>query len=48
MRLLSLILLAVYFDNGFKRAIEQVLLFNPEAKMDELDPFVGGKIVDDE
>jgi hypothetical protein len=43
--------LAVYFENGFRRAKEQVLLFNPEAKVDELDPFkvvVEGKLVDDE
>jgi hypothetical protein len=43
--------LAVYFENGFKRATEQVLLFNPEAKMDELDPFkiiIDGKLEDDE
>jgi hypothetical protein len=43
--------LAVYFENGFKRAKEQVLLFNPEAKMEELDPFkiiVDGELVDDE
>jgi hypothetical protein len=42
--------LAVYFENGFRRAKEQVLLFNPEAKVDELDPFkvvVEGKLVDD-
>jgi len=43
--------LAVYFENGFRRAKEQVLLFNPEAKVDELDPFkiiVDGELVDDE
>jgi hypothetical protein len=43
--------LAIYFENGFKRATEQVLLLNPDAKMDELDPFkiiVDGKLVDDE
>lgn len=43
--------LALYFDSGFKRAKEQVLLFNPEAKMDDLDPFkvvVNGELVDDE
>jgi hypothetical protein len=43
--------LALYFQNGFKLATEQVLLFNPEAKMEELDPFkiiVDGKLVDDE
>jgi septal ring factor EnvC (AmiA/AmiB activator) len=28
--------LAVYFENGFRRATEQVLLFNPEAKMESL------------
>jgi septal ring factor EnvC (AmiA/AmiB activator) len=43
--------LAIYFENGFRRAKEQVLLFNPEAKVDELDPFkviVDGELVDDE
>jgi chromosome segregation ATPase len=43
--------LAEYFENGFRRAKEQVLLFNPEAKVDELDPFkviVDGELVDDE
>jgi hypothetical protein len=43
--------LAVYFENGFRRAKEQVLLFNPEAKVEELDPFkcvVDGELVDDE
>jgi septal ring factor EnvC (AmiA/AmiB activator) len=43
--------LAVYFENGFRRAKEQVLLFNPEAKVDELDTFkiiVDGELVDDE
>jgi septal ring factor EnvC (AmiA/AmiB activator) len=43
--------LAIYFDNGFRRAKEQVLLFNPEAKVEELDPFkiiVDGELVDDE
>jgi hypothetical protein len=43
--------LAVYFEDGFRRAKEQVLLFNPEAKVDELDPFkiiVDGELVDDE
>jgi septal ring factor EnvC (AmiA/AmiB activator) len=43
--------IAVYFENDFRRATEQVLLFNPEAKMDEPDPFkviVEGKLVDDE
>jgi hypothetical protein len=43
--------LAVYFENGFRRATEQLLLLNPDAKMDELDPFkivVDGKLVEDE
>jgi hypothetical protein len=43
--------LAVYFEDGFRRAKEQVLLFNPEAKVDELDSFkiiVDGELVDDE
>lgn len=43
--------LAVYFEDGFKRATEQVLLFNPGAKVDELDSFkviVDGKLVDEE
>jgi septal ring factor EnvC (AmiA/AmiB activator) len=43
--------LAVYFENGFKHATEQVLLFNPEEKMEGLNPFkviVGDKLVDDE
>jgi hypothetical protein len=43
--------LAIYFENGFKRATEQVLLFNPDAKVEELDPFkiiVDGKLEDDE
>jgi hypothetical protein len=43
--------LAVYFQNGFKLATEQVALFNPEAKLEELDPFkviVDGQLVDDE
>lgn len=43
--------LALYFDNGFEQAKQQVLVFNPEAKLDELDPFkvvVDGKLVDDE
>ena len=43
--------LAVYFNNGFKRATVQVLFFNPEAKVDEVDPFkviVDGKLVDEE
>jgi chromosome segregation ATPase len=43
--------LALYFENGFMRAKEQVLLFNPEAKVEELDPFkiiVDGELVDDE
>jgi len=43
--------LALYFDMGFKLATEQVLLFNPEANMDEIDPFkviVDGKLVDEE
>jgi hypothetical protein len=43
--------LAVNFENGFSRAKEQVLLFNPEAKVEELDPFkiiVDGELVDDE
>jgi septal ring factor EnvC (AmiA/AmiB activator) len=43
--------LALYFENGFMRAKEQVLLFNPEAKVEELDPFkiiVDGELVNDE
>lgn len=43
--------LAVYFENGFNRAAEQALLLNPDAKLDDLDPFkiiVDGKLVDDE
>ena len=43
--------LAVYFDSGFKRATSQVLHFNPDAKVDELDSFkiiVDGKLVDEE
>jgi hypothetical protein len=43
--------LAVYFEDGFKRAAEQMLLFNPEAKLDELYSFkviVNGKFVDEE
>jgi len=43
--------LAQYFDDGFKRATQQVLHFNLEAKMDELDPFkilVDGKLVEEE
>jgi septal ring factor EnvC (AmiA/AmiB activator) len=43
--------LAMYFENSFSRAKEQVLLFNPEAKVEELDPFkiiVDGELVDDE
>jgi len=43
--------LAVYFDNGFNCATEQVLFFNPEAKVYELDSFkviVDGKLVDEE
>ncbi|AES70287.1 hypothetical protein MTR_3g050960 [Medicago truncatula] len=31
--------LALYFDNGFERALVQVLHFHPDAKVDELDPF---------
>jgi chromosome segregation ATPase len=31
--------LAVHFENGFRHAKEQVLFFNPEAKVEELDPF---------
>jgi len=31
--------LAIYFENGFKRATEQVLFFNPEEKVDEHDSF---------
>ena len=43
--------LAIYFEDGFMRAKDQVLLFNPEAKVDELDPFkiiANGELVDDE
>jgi predicted SnoaL-like aldol condensation-catalyzing enzyme len=43
--------LAVYFESGFKRSKEQVLLFYPEAKMEELVLFkvvVDGELVDDE
>jgi chromosome segregation ATPase len=43
--------LALYFEDDFMRAKEQVLLFNPEAKVEELDPFkiiVNGELVDDE
>jgi len=43
--------LAVYFDNGFKRATEQVLFFNPTVKVDGLDSFkiiVDGQLVDEE
>jgi len=29
--------LGVYFDKGFQRAREQVIFFNPQAKVDELD-----------
>jgi len=31
--------LAIYFENGFKRATKQVLFFNPEEKVDEHDSF---------
>jgi hypothetical protein len=43
--------LALYFDNGFERARAQVLHFNPDANVSELDPFkilVDGKLVDEE
>jgi septal ring factor EnvC (AmiA/AmiB activator) len=43
--------LAMYFEDGFMRAKDQVLLFNPDAKVDELDPFkiiANGELVDDE
>jgi len=43
--------LALYFDMGFKRAIEQVLLFNPEVNVDQVDPFkiiVDGKLMVEE
>lgn len=43
--------LALYFDNGFECAKAQVLHFNPDAKVDELDPFkvlVDGKLIDEE
>lgn len=42
--------LALYFDNGFERAKDQVLLFNPDAKLEELDPFkviVNGELVEE-
>jgi len=43
--------LAFYFDNGFERAKAQILHFNPDAIVDELDPFevlVDGMLVDEE
>jgi septal ring factor EnvC (AmiA/AmiB activator) len=43
--------LAIYFNDGFRRAKEQALFFNPEAKLEELDPFkviIDGEFVDDE
>lgn len=43
--------LALYFDNGFERALAQVLHFHPDAKVDELNPFkvlIDGKLVDEE
>lgn len=43
--------LAQYFDDDFNRAKEQVLHFNPDAKVEELDPFkvlVNGELVDEE
>jgi hypothetical protein len=41
--------LAIYFEKGYEHAKEQVLLFNPDAKVEELDPFkviVDGELVD--
>lgn len=43
--------LAQYFDDGFNRTKEQVLHFNPDAKVEELDPFkilVNGELIDEE
>lgn len=43
--------LALYFDNGFERALAKVLHFHPDAKVDELDPLkvlIDGKLVDEE
>jgi len=43
--------LALHFDNGVEHAKVQGLHFNPDANVDELDPFkvlADGKLVDEE